>query len=70
MTREKAYEVASVLEDIHDFELFVDEINGVYNNTEGNFDEFYHSELFPLLKKGNGSSSEDFGRAVKENENE
>lgn len=51
MTREKAYEVASVLEDIHDFELFMDEINGVYNNTEGNFDEFYHNELFPLLKK-------------------
>lgn len=51
MTREKAYEVASALEDIHDFELFMDEINGVYNNTEGNFDEFYHNELFPLLKK-------------------
>ena len=51
MTREKAHKVASVLEDIHDFELFIDEINGVYNNTEGNFDEFYHNELFPLLKK-------------------
>lgn len=51
MTREKAYEVASVLEDIHDFEIFMDEIDGVYNNTEGNFDEFYHNELFPLLKK-------------------
>ena len=51
MTREKAYEVTSVLEDIHDFELFMDEIEGVFNNTEGNFDEFYHNELFPLLKK-------------------
>lgn len=51
MTREKAYEVTSVLEDIHDFELFMDEIDGVFNNTEGNFDEFYHNELFPLLKK-------------------
>jgi hypothetical protein len=29
----------------------MDEIDGVYNNTEGNFDEFYHNELFPLLKK-------------------
>ena len=27
------------------------EISGVYENTEGNFDEFYHNELFPLLKK-------------------
>lgn len=51
MTRDKAYEVVSALEDIHDFELFMDEIDGVYNNTEGNFDEFYHNELFPLLKK-------------------
>ena len=51
MTRDKAYEVASALEDIYDFELFMDEIDGVYNNTEGNFDEFYHNELFPLLKK-------------------
>lgn len=51
MTREKAYEVAFALEDIHDFEIFMDEIDGVFNNTEGNFDEFYHNELFPLLKK-------------------
>ena len=51
MTREKAYKAASALEDIHDFELFMDEIDGVFNNTEGNFDEFYHNELFPLLEK-------------------
>jgi hypothetical protein len=51
MTKEKAYEVASALEDIHDFEIFMDEINGVYNNTEGNFDEFFHGELLPLLEK-------------------
>jgi hypothetical protein len=51
MTKDKAYEVASALEDIHDFEIFMDEIDGVYNNTERNFDEFYHNELFPLLKK-------------------
>lgn len=51
MTKGKAYEIASALEDIYDFELFMDEISGVYENTEGNFDEFYHNELFPLLKK-------------------
>ena len=51
MTREKAYEVNSALEDINDFEIFMDEIDGVFNNTEGNFEEFYHNELFPLLKK-------------------
>lgn len=51
MTRERAYEVTSALEDIHDFELFMDRISGVYENTAGNFDEFYHNELFPLLEK-------------------
>ena len=51
MTRDKAYEVASALDDIHDFEIFIDEIDGVFNNTEGNFEEFYHNELFPLLEK-------------------
>ena len=51
MTRERAYEVTSALEDVHDFELFMGEISGVYENTEGNFDEFYHYELFPLLEK-------------------
>ena len=51
MTRDKALEVVSALEDIYDFELFMDEIDGVFNNTEGNFDEFYHNKLFPLLKK-------------------
>ena len=51
MTREKAYEVTSALENINDFELFMDEINGVFNNIEGNFEEFYHNELLPLLEK-------------------
>ena len=51
MTKEKAYKVAAALTDIDDFELFMDEINGVFNNTEGNFEEFYHNELFPLLEK-------------------
>jgi hypothetical protein len=51
MTKDKAYEVASALEDIQDFDIFMDEINDVYNNTEGNFDEFFHGELLPLLEK-------------------
>jgi hypothetical protein len=29
----------------------MDKISGVYENTAGNFDEFYHRELFPLLEK-------------------
>ena len=51
MTRDKAYEVSSALEDIHDFEIFMDEVVGVYDNVEGNFDEFFHGKLLPLLQK-------------------
>lgn len=51
MTRDKACEVARVLEDIYDFELFMDEIVCVYDSIEGNFDEFFHGELLPLLQK-------------------
>ena len=49
MTRDKAYEVADALEDIHDFELFMDEIVGVYDNSEGNLDEFFHGEFLQSL---------------------
>lgn len=51
MTKEKAYAVAHALEDIHDFEIFMDEIYGVFCSIEGNFEEFYHNELSPLLEK-------------------
>ena len=29
----------------------MDEIVGVYDNAEGNFDEYFHGELLPLLEK-------------------
>lgn len=51
MTRERAYEVTSALEDVNDFERFMDEIVCVYDSIEGNFDEFFHGELLPLLQK-------------------
>ena len=51
MTREKAYEAAYALKDIHDFEFFMDKIAGVYDNTDGNINEFYHNELVPLMEK-------------------
>lgn len=49
MTKDKAYEVAQALNSINDFEIFMDEIDGVYNNVEGDFDDFYHNQLRPLL---------------------
>ena len=51
MTKEKAYKVTAALTDIDDFEIFMDEIDGVYNHVEGNFEEFYRNELLPLLEK-------------------
>ena len=51
MTKEKAYKVFAALTDIDDFEIFMDEIDGVYDHVEGNFEEFYRNELFPLLEK-------------------
>lgn len=51
MTKDKAYEVAMALTDIDDFEIFMDEIHGVFCNTEGNFEDFYKNELMPLLEK-------------------
>ena len=52
MTRDKAYEVASVLEDIHDFEIFMEQIEHVFQHeVEGDFSGFYYDELLPLMKK-------------------
>lgn len=50
MTREKASEAARILDSICDFELIMDKIEGVFNNTEGDFEDFYTNQLFPLLK--------------------
>ena len=51
MTKDHAYKVAAALTDIDDFEIFMDEIHGVFCNTEGNFEDFYKNELMPLLEK-------------------
>ena len=51
MTKDKAYKVAAALTNIDDFEIFMDEIHQVFRNVEGDFDDFYYNELFPLLEK-------------------
>ena len=51
MTKDKAYKVAAALTDIDDFEIFMDEIHHVFRNSEGDFDNFYYNEMFPLLEK-------------------
>lgn len=50
MTREKAVEITRVLNDIEDFEMFMEQIDQVYHNTEGNLSGFYHDQLLPLMR--------------------
>ena len=50
MTKDKASKVAQALNNLNDFEVFMDEIIGVYNSVEGDFDDFYNNQLLPLLQ--------------------
>ena len=52
MTRDKANAVARALQDIDDFEIFMEQIDHVFHHeVEGNFSGFYYDELLPLMKK-------------------
>lgn len=50
MTREYAAKVTKALNDIEDFEILFDEIEGAIQHTEGDFDDFYQNQLIPLLQ--------------------
>ena len=52
MTKDKAAEIARALNDIDDFEIFMEQIDHVFHHeVEGNFSGFYYDELLPLMKK-------------------
>ena len=52
MTRDKANAIARALNDIDDFEIFMERIEHVFHHeVEGNFSGFYYDELLPLMKK-------------------
>jgi trk system potassium uptake protein TrkH len=42
---------ASILNDIEDFEIFMEQVEHVFHETEGNLSGFYYDELLPLMKK-------------------
>ena len=50
MTREKANIVARTLQDIDDFELFMDEIEKVIVNFEGDVNFFYEKQMLPAMQ--------------------
>ena len=51
MTREQAVEITRVLNDIEDFELFMEQIDQVYQTMEGNLSGFYYDQVLPLMRE-------------------
>lgn len=50
MTRERAAQVTRALNDVEDFEMFMEQIEGVVSEFEGNVDTFFEEQLLPTLK--------------------
>lgn len=50
MTKEKAAKVSKALNDINDFEVFMDEVENLYMSIEGDFSDFFENELMPLMR--------------------
>jgi hypothetical protein len=50
MTRDQAVEVTRLLNDIEDFELFMEQIDQIFHDTEGNLSGFYYDQLLPLMR--------------------
>ena len=49
MTREQAVAVTKALNDVEDFEIFMDQVQSVYYNTEGDLGEFFETKMLPLM---------------------
>lgn len=50
MTREKAVAVTKALNRIEDFEMFMESVEQLYYDMEGDFAGFFEDELMPLMK--------------------
>lgn len=51
MTRDNATTITRALSDIEDFEIFMEQVEHTFHETEGNLSGFYYDELLPLMKK-------------------
>lgn len=49
MTRENAVAVVKALNDIEDFELFMDDVEKAYRDVEGDIATFYETKMLPLM---------------------
>lgn len=50
MTREKAVAVTKALNRIEDFEMFMESVEQLYYDMEGDFAGFFEDELMPLMR--------------------
>ena len=50
MTRERATEVVKALNDIEDFERFMDDIYIAYQRCEGDVSKFFNNQIVPAME--------------------
>ena len=50
MTKEKAVEVARALNDIEDFARFMEEVEKLYHESEGDLTKFFNNQMVPAME--------------------
>ncbi len=50
MTKEKAVEVARALNDIEDFARFMEEVEKLYHESEGDLAKFFNNQMLPAME--------------------
>lgn len=51
MTVKQAVEVSKALNDIEDFEMFMDAVQVAYYNTEGDLSDFFNEKMLPMMEE-------------------
>ena len=51
MTIKQAVEVSKALNDIKDFEMFMDAVQVAYYNTEGDLSDFFNEKMLPMMEE-------------------
>lgn len=51
MTVKQAVEVSKALNDIEDFEMFMDAVQAAYYNTEGDLSDFFNQKMLPMMEE-------------------
>jgi hypothetical protein len=51
MTVKQAVKVSKALNDIEDFEMFMDAVQVAYYNTEGDLSDFFNQKMLPMMEE-------------------